>query len=134
MKKDKVENHIIEYLNSGETLTGFFFAQKMYNFWLYMLVGIFAMFSIKQMYVALTNKGVHFFFVNLLGGFANHDFFSFSEIETVSFGKGFMQRPVEFRFSNGRKLKIKAQLKGAKTIAKITDEIQAEFMKNINVN
>jgi hypothetical protein len=35
--------------------------------------------------------------------------------------KGLLQAPLKFTFSNGRKLKLKAQLKGMEKVAKLDD-------------
>ena len=61
--------------------------------------------------IAASEKGMYFHRLNLFGKFTGFDFFTYQEINQVKFGKGWLQRPTMFLFFNGRKLKVKAQLK-----------------------
>ncbi len=58
------------------------------------------------------------------GKFIGHDFFAYDEIENVQIGWGLIQRPMKFKFKNGRIMKIKAALKGVERVAStsVTDE------------
>ncbi|MBF4437304.1 hypothetical protein ERJ77_23040, partial [Vibrio anguillarum] len=62
--------------------------------------------------------------LSLLGKFKEHDFFEFSEIESVKIGKGLLQRPMKFTFQNNRKITVRAQLKGVGKVAKLLPEVQ----------
>ncbi len=80
MHKDKASEHIKQNLSSNEDLIGFFYAQKLPKFWLYFLIGPLSFLAIKFYFVAVTNKGIHFHMLNMLGKFSQHDFFSYNEI------------------------------------------------------
>ncbi len=131
MKKEAALNHIKRNLGKEETLVGYFYAQKPFIIWLFLLVGPFAVLSMKHYFVGVSNKGIHFHRVNFLDKFAEHDFFEFDEISNVKIGKGYLQRPMKFLFKNGRKLKIKAQLKGVEKVAKLTEDTQNQIERNI---
>lgn len=103
-------------------------AQRPFKIWLFFLIGPLAVLSMKSYFVAVTSKGLHFHTLNLLGKFSQHDFFSYNEIDSVKIGNGALQIPMKYTFSNGRKLKIKAQKKGMERVAKI-DEKTLEFLK-----
>jgi len=131
MKKDVALKHIEMNLNKEEALVGFFYAQKPFKIWLLFLIGPFALLSMKNYFVGVSNSGIHFHQLGLLDKFKDHEFFKFSDITTVKIGSGYLQRPMEFLFENGRKLKIKAQLKGVDKVAKLTEETQKAIEKNI---
>lgn len=125
MKKDDVKMEIMKNFNQDEQLVGFFIAQSRPAFWLYFLLGPLTALSMKMYYVGVTNKGVHFHKLNFLGKFSQHDFFSFSEIQNVKVGKGLLQTPMQYTFTNGKKLKLQAQKKGLEHVAKIDDQTVA---------
>lgn len=129
MHKNEALTHIKNKLTSDEELIGFFMAQKPFKIWLFVLIGPLAVLSMKPYYIAVTNKGVHFHLLNLLGKFSKHDFFKFEEIDSLKIGNGVMRIAMKYVFSNGRKLKIKAQKKGLDRIAKI-DEATLQYLKN----
>ncbi len=131
MKKEEALNHIKMNLNKEEKLAGYFYAQKPFNIWLFLLIGPLALFSMKYYFIGVSNKGMHFHRLGMLGKFVEHDFFEFKEISNVKIGKGYLQRPMKFSFKNGRKLKIRAQLKGVEKVAKLTEDTQYEIEKNI---
>ena len=131
MNKDKASNHIKQNLPSNEDLIGFFQAQSPPKFWLYFIMGPLATLAIKFYFIAVTNKGVYFFKLNLLGKFTQQDFFSYDEIEKTEIGKGTLTVPMMFFFTNGTKLKIKAQKKGLERVAKLEEKTLDYMKKNI---
>jgi len=133
MKKEKAQEHIVSNLADNDSLVGFFYAQQPFKIWLFFIIGPLAVLSMKYYFIAVTTKGVHFHRLNILGKFADNDFFKFAEIENVKIGKGIVQRPMKFNFNNGRSIKIKAQLKGVERVAKLTENIQKHIENNITV-
>ncbi len=131
MKTEEARQEIDNHLAPAENLLGFFFAQGATNLGLFFLIGPLAAFSIRSYYVAATNLGIHFHLINLHGGFTHSDFFPFEEIENVNIGKGALQTPMKFVFSNGRDVKIKAQKRGLGNVAKVTPEVLDHIVKNV---
>lgn len=128
MHKDKALAHIKKDLASEEELIGFFQAQGAFRLWLFFIIGPLAVLSLRQYFVAVTNKGIHFHLLNILGKFSQHDFFSYDEIKKIEIGKGMLQIPIKFFFEN-KKLKIKAQKKGFERVATV-DEKTLDYIKN----
>jgi len=75
MNKEAAKAHILKNLMSGDSLVGFFIAQQPFKLWLFFIIGPLAVFSMKQYFIAVTQKGIHFHRLNLLGKFASDDFF-----------------------------------------------------------
>lgn len=132
MKTEIAQRHIEKNIASDDSLIGFFYAIQPFKWWLFLLIGPLAVLSMKSLFVAVTKNGLTFHRLNMLGKFSDNDFFSYKEIDNVKIGKGLLQRPMEFKFTNGRRLKIKAQLKGVASVAKITDPVQRHIESNIN--
>jgi len=124
MRKEQAEMHIIANMQKSDELVGFFQATTPIRIGLYLLIGPLAALSMKQYFVAAGKKGMYFHRLNMWGKFKDYDFFSFTEITSVQFGKGMIQRPVTFQFNNGRSLKLKAQLKGLEKLAKLKEDVQ----------
>ncbi|MGE0632812.1 MAG: hypothetical protein AB7O96_10405, partial [Pseudobdellovibrionaceae bacterium] len=101
MHKDAAKVEIEKRMVSGESLVGFFLAQKRPPIWMFFVLGPLAAIGFKYYYVGVTNRGVHFHRVNLLDKFAQHDFFAFNEIREIKIGKGFIQIPMKYTFANG---------------------------------
>lgn len=131
MKKETAQEHIKLNLIEGDSLISFFQAVQPIKIWLFFLIGPLAVLSMKMYFLAVTEKGLYFHRLSLLGKFNGFDFFAYDEIESVVIGKGVLQRPMKFQFRNGRTLKIKAQLKGVEKIAKLTSEAQQHIELNI---
>ncbi len=127
MKKETIEKHIQEQLQSDEELIGFFTAQQM-KWGYYFLIGPLALLTLRTYAVAVTSQGVHFLRIDMLDRLAVIDFFEYSEITSFSAKGGTVQRPVRFTFFNGRSPKIKAQLKGVAAVPKLTPELE-EFIR-----
>ena len=85
----------------------------------------------KYHFVAVTQKGITFHRLSMLGKFSDSDSFGYDEIESVKIGKGLLQRPMKFKFANGRKLALNAQLKGVEKVAKLTETVQRHIERNI---
>lgn len=124
MRKKEAEIHIRENLKDGENLIGFFAAMVQFKFWLFFFIGPLAVLSMKHYFIGVTDQGIYFHRLSLLGKFTEVDFFPFEEIKSLSSGKGMLQRPLNFTFENGRKIKLKAQLKGVEKIATLTEDMQ----------
>lgn len=131
MNKDQAKKYIEENLNEDDVLVGFFQAMRPPTIWLFFLIGPFFVLSMRMYFVAVTQKGISFHKLSMLGQFKEHDFFAFSEIEHVAIGKGLLQRPMNFVFKNNRKIKLKAQLKGVDKVAKLLPEVQSHIEKNV---
>lgn len=131
MHKDAALAHIQNHLSPEERLIGFFAAQRPMKFWLFFLIGPLAALSAKAYYLGVTDKGVHFHALNLLGKFSQHDFFAYDEIANVKIGSGMLQIPMKFTFKNGRKLTVRAQKKGLDRVAKIDEQALAALKQNI---
>lgn len=132
MNAEQIKEKLQSALQPEDELIGYFMAQQMPKFWLYLCLGPLAMVTMKTHYVGVTPKGLCFLQLNFLGNQSALDFFNYTEIESVVFGKGVLQRPTTFRFKNGRRLHIKAQLKGVEKVPKLTPELQAHIEQNIS--
>ena len=122
MKKEKARDELIlPKLQSGEELIGFFQAQYTPSWGWYFLIGPLFAFAIRIYFVAVTDKGIHYHKLTFFGKPDTSNYFTWNEIEKVKLSKGLLQAPLKFTFSNGRKLKLKAQLKGMEKIAKLDD-------------
>ncbi|ASW82110.1 hypothetical protein EAY24_23920 [Vibrio anguillarum] len=124
MIKEQAKEYIEEKMNKDDQLIGFFQAVSPPQFWLFLLVGPLFVLSMRTYFLAVTEKGISFHKLSLLGKFKEHDFFEFSEIESVKIGKGLLQRPMKFTFQNNRKITVRAQLKGVGKVAKLLPEVQ----------
>lgn len=133
MNKENAQKYIQDHLNENDSLIGFFMAVQPPKIWLFLLIGPLAILSMRNYFVAVTEKGIYLHKLTFLGKFSNCDFFSFNEIESVKIGKGLLQRPITFKFKNSRELMLKAQLKGTDKVAKITDIVQKHIENNILV-
>lgn len=131
MKKELAQQHIEQHLDEADNLIGFFFAVQPFKIWLFFLIGPLAVLSMKYYFVAVTDNGMTFHHLNWLGKFAANDHFAYDEIECVKIGKGWIQRPMKFKFINGRKLTLKATIKGVERVAKLTDSLQQHFQSRI---
>lgn len=130
MHKDKALIIIQNSLEHNENLIGFFQAAEQPKMWLWFLIGPIATLAIKNYFVAVTNKGIHFHRLNLIGKFVKHDFLTYDEIEKIKLGTGKLQIPLNVSFKNGRKISLKAQKKGFSSVATI-DEATMQYLKNI---
>lgn len=133
MDKNMAFEHINENLSQGDVLVGFFQATQSFKLWLFFLIGPLAVLSMKFYFVAVTQRGIYFHRLNFWGKFADYDFFQFDEIENVEMGDGFLQKPMQYFFKNGRKLKLKAQLKGTQKVAKLDEETLQYLNKHLVV-
>ncbi len=133
MNKDQAYEYIKNTIEIDDNLIGFFIAQKPFSLLWFFIIGPLAVLTMKTYYVAVSKQGAYFYRLNLMGKPANVDFMSFDEIESIKIGKGMLQRPMLYRFKNGKKLKLKAQLKGAKNVAVLTPHAQAHLERNIQV-
>ncbi|WP_432455725.1 MULTISPECIES: PH domain-containing protein [unclassified Agarivorans] len=133
MNKEQAQQHIESCLQESDSFIGFFQAIEPPKIWLFFLIGPLAVFSMKSYFLAVTEAGIYFHKLSLLGKFNGYDFFTYDDIENVKIGKGLLQRPIKFKFKNNRKITVKAQLKGVEKIAKITPEVQQYIEGNIPV-
>ena len=128
MDKEQIkEELIIPKIGSGEELVGFFQATSMPSFWWFFLIGPLVFLNTRTYYVAITNLGIHLNKLTFFGKPAIHTYFTWDEIENLKLGKGILSMPLKFKFSNGRKLKLHAQLKGLDKIPKL-DEVTSNFL------
>ena len=133
MNKQNAKEYIEQNLNADDTLVGFFQAIRPPKFWLVLLIGPLFILSMRSYFIAVTEKGISFYRLSLLGKFKEHDFFEFSEIENVKIGKGLLKRPMVFTFKNNRKIKVKALLKGVEKVAKLLPNVQEHIENNVSL-
>ncbi len=128
MDKEKIKNDfILPNLKQGEELVGFFQASYMPSLGWFFLIGPLVALGVRVYYVAVTNQGLHLHKLSLFGKPETYNFFSYAEISKMTLGKGFLQAPLQMVFTNGRKLTLKAQLKGVEKVAKLDDKTR-EFL------
>ena len=131
MHKDEVQKHIEKHLAEGDELIGFFQATYTPSFWWFVLVGPLMFAGIRTYFIGVSKQGLYFYKLTLMGKFREADFFKYDEIESAKVGGGILARPMVFRFANGKKLKVKGQLKGIEKIAKLTPEVSDYIRSNI---
>ena len=133
MHRDQAREHIEKNITEGDELIGFFQATYFPRFWwlLVVLVTPIAFLTLRYYFVAVSKQGLCFYKLTFMGKFRDADFFKYDEIESVKVGGGFLQRPMVFRFINGRKLRVKGQLKGVDKIPKLTPEVSDYIGNNI---
>ncbi len=128
MNKERAKNELINpKLKQGEELVGFFQAQYIPSNWWIFLIGPLILFGMRVYYVAVTDQGMHFHKLTLFGKPDIYNYFPWNEIENLKLEKGFLTAPLKLKFSNGRELKLKVQLKGLENIAKLEEETK-EFL------
>jgi len=134
MTKEEAKIHIEKSLEKDDELIGVFTAQGPFPIWWFILIGPLGAFFFKFYYIGVTQKGISFYRLSLMGKFKDDgDFFKFSEIESLKIKGGFTQRPLIFTLKNGKKVKIKAQIKGLDRVAKLTEKVQKHIENNITV-
>lgn len=134
MTLEVAEKNILERLEKGDKLVGFFIAQSPFPIWWYMLLGPLGLFFLKTYFIAVTNNGIGFHKLTLMGKFkGDGDFFNYDEIESIKIKNGLMRRPMIFALKNGVKVKIKAQKKGLGQAAKLNEDTLEHIIKNIPV-
>lgn len=121
-KEQALKELIIPKLKPDEELIGFFQAQYTPSFWWALLIGPLLFAGVKFYFVAVSNTGLHLHKLTSFGKADTHNYFPWNEITKLKLSKGFLQAPLNLVFSNGRKLKLQAQLKGVKKLAKLDDK------------
>ena len=130
MNLETIKAEIIQpKLTQGEELIGFFIATCSPSFGWYLLLGPLSSLKIKNYYVAVTSLGIQLHKLNLWNNSPeNYDFFNYNEITNIKVGNGLLQAPLDLKFSNGRELKLKAQITGVANVA-VMDETTKAFLK-----
>ncbi len=131
MNKEQAQVYIQQNVKEDDILIGFFQAISPPKIWMFFVLGPLAILSMRMYFLAVTERGIYFYKLSLLGKFKDCDFFEFDEIENVKIGKGILQRPMKFHFKNNRKIKVKAQLKGHNKVAKVTADVQSYIENRI---
>ena len=126
-KKQIKEELIILKMKSGEELVGFFQANWMPSFWWVLLIGPLVFLGARTYYVGITNLGIHFNKITFFGKPAKYNYFTWDKIDNLKLGEGILTIPLKLGFSNGRKIKFNAQLKGVDKVAKL-DEKTNKFL------
>lgn len=129
MKKELLEQHIMKVI-SDQKLHAYFQASYHYTFGDYIRIGL-GSGTISIFYVAVTNLGLHFIYIDGKDQVERVEYYPYGEIASFKSGGGFMQRPLKFTFGNGGEMKIKAQLKGLEAVPKYTDRIEATLHEKI---
>ncbi len=128
MNKEQVKNEqVLPNLKPGENLVGFFLAVMTPSFTQYFFLGPLAAFSIRNYIVVVTDQGMHLHKLNMMNKPDGIDYFTYEEITKLKLKDGLLQAPLELEFSNGRKIKLKAQLK-AVTSVPVLDEITKNYL------
>ena len=124
IKKD----FILPRLKQGEELIGFFQARYVPFLWFF-LIGPIMLLGIRIYYIAVTNQGLH---IHKLSFFSMrkvdvYNFFSYAEISKINLGKALIlpEAPLKLVFSNGRKLKLRALVRGGKKAVKLDDRTRS---------
>lgn len=123
MTTTELEDRIRQDLEPGDDLLGFFLGQIPFKFWWFLLVGPIAVLGMKTYYIAASQRGMHFYRMNIIGQIEQHDYFNYDAIRVLEIKSGMLQLPLRFEFKNHNELKVRAQKKGAKKIPKLTDEL-----------
>jgi hypothetical protein len=121
---EDIKNLVKSEIKVGEQLVNYFGASTPYKYWLFIFIGPLYFLLVTHYLIAITDHGVHFYRLKMQMfsaklRVANHDFFAWNEIEKVKVGWGLILATVRFRFSNGKKLKLKCQVGGVKHIPKL---------------
>ncbi len=128
MNKEKIINEVIlPNIKQGEELIGYFQALYLPSFWWLLLIGPLWSLGFRIYVVAATNQGLHLHKLNLLGKPDTYNYFPFAEISHLQLGNGILQAPLQLKFVNGRKLRLRAQLKGTEKVMKLDDKTR-EFL------
>lgn len=128
MDKEKIKSDlIVPNLKPGEELIGYFYAQYFPSRWWALLFGPLWAFGVKTYVVAVTNQGIHLHKLHVSGKPNASTFLPFAEITGLHLGKGIIQAPLQLKLTNGKKIKLKAQLKGVEGVAKL-DDATREFL------
>lgn len=127
MKIENIKSEIIQpKLTQGEELVGFFYAIYFPNLSFTLITGMFG--GMNSYYVAVTSLGIQIHELDFLNNKPqSYKFFTYSEISKLNIGKGFARIPLNFEFTDGTKLMMKAQLRGLASIPKL-DEKTKEFL------
>jgi len=128
MFKDQAKNELIlPNLKQGEELIGFFTAIYSPAFIWFFLFGPLYYFGNRSYWVAVTDVGLHLHKLTFWGKPDTYEFTSYAEISSLKLGKGLLQAPLKLKFSNGKKLALKAILKGLERAGKLDDQTK-EFL------
>ena len=125
--KEDIRNLVKSEITVGEELVNFFGARTPVKLWLFFFIGPLSVLFVTGYFLAITDRGVHFYrlkkqMFSAKLNIANHDFFSWNEIDKVKVGRGLIQATVKFKFSNGKKIKLKCQVGGLKHIPKLDEK------------
>ena len=93
-------------LEEREEYIGAFYGQTKIHIWWAFIIGPFSVFTMKKYQVVVTNRRILFGKLSLSGKIANIDKFTFHEIESVSFNKGFLLNKISFKFKNSITLNL----------------------------
>ena len=125
MQREEAFEYVDKQKLAGDKLIGVCFTQLPPKFWLFALIGPIAVFAMKYYNLGVSEKGLYFCRLGILGKFTGtNDFFPFEDFESISIGSGKLQRTIKILFRNGKKLKLKAQRAGGEKVAVLTDEMQ----------
>ncbi len=131
MIKEHAKQYILQSLNIDDVLIGFFQAQNPVAWWMFLVLGPFALLYSKTFFVAISNQGVYLYKFSVSGRFIMEDFIPYEELAHVKIGRGFMQRPISFIFNNGIIIKLRAQIKGVEKVAKLDSVTQKHIERSI---
>jgi len=132
MKIEDLRQKIINDIGEDEEFIGVFQGMRAMKIWLFFIIGPLAALSTKQFYVVITNKTLHFHSPVMFTSKFDHCIVRYDDIEHITYGKGWLSRPITFVLENGRKLTINAQVKGVEKVMKISEEMIAFLQQKVD--
>jgi hypothetical protein len=131
VNKDRMLSELIlPRLQQGEELIGYFQAQYRPSTW-WQLLTILSAFAMRIYCVGVTNRGIHLQKLNLLGKPDKYSFYTDADIVSLQLGSGTISAPLQLSFTDGTKIKLYAQLKGAGKVAKLDDRTK-DFLTSLS--
>lgn len=132
MKSADIQKYVEQQIPEGDELVGFFSGNSTMDLQVLVIAPMFAGLTIKVIVVAVTKKCLVIHLLNKLGTkFLDYFSLEYSEIDSIKFGMGWIQRPVKIKLKSGDKIKIKAQVRALVNCPKLTDDLQDYITKRV---
>jgi len=132
MNFEKIKDEIvIPQLSDSEELIGYFRAIYTPSLWWVFFIGPLIMFGSKAYIIVVTDEGLHFNKFNLMNKPICHDFFKYEEISELLIQDRLLSALFKVSFTNGRKIKLAASIKGVEKIPKLNEEMKNYISKRV---
>ena len=132
LENDDIQKYIEKQISEGDELVGFFSGNSTMDLQVLVIAPAFAGFTIKVIVVAVTKRCLMIHLLNKFGTkFLDYSSIEYSDIDSIKFGMGLIQRPVKIKLKSGDKLKIKAQVRALVNCPKLTDDLQDYITKQV---